>query len=185
MRRCSVNSFDLSLAGALARRLREPENKGPQPVAADRPWAQVPPVAAEPAPAAPGPIVDLHAPPLELESWEVFLAWSLELCRARAGFVVDPQGFVVATRGNVPTDHFDGLGAELAYAMEQLDRIDAEAGSLLSIELQFASRRLLAMRVSRREDGSFVIGYVGSRPLGDDVRNVIARQVAHSLDRLT
>jgi len=128
--------------------------------------------------------VDLHAPPLELESWEVFLAWSLELCRARAGFVVDPQGFVVATRGNVPTDHFDGLGAELAYAMEQLDRIDTEAGSLLSIELQFASRRLMAMRVSRDSDSSFVIGYVGSRPLGDEVRNAIARQVAHSLDRL-
>jgi hypothetical protein len=128
--------------------------------------------------------VDLHAPPLELESWEVFLAWSLELCRARAGFVVDPQGFVVATRGNVPTDHFDGLGAELAYAMEQLDRIDAEAGSLLSIELQFASRRLMAMRASKESVGSFVVGYVGSRPLGDDIRTAITRQVTHSLDRL-
>jgi hypothetical protein len=128
--------------------------------------------------------VDLHAPPLELESWEAFLAWSLELCRARAGFVVDPQGFVVATRGNVPTDHFDGLGAELAYAMEQLDRIDTEAGSLLSIELQFSSRRLMAMRVPKETGESFVVGYVGSRPLGDEIRTAIARQVTHSLDRL-
>ncbi len=184
MKRCSVNSFDLGRAGELTRQLRQPglavsAPARPEPV---RLLAQI--AAAPPAAAAPGPVLDLHAPPLELESWEAFLAWSLELCRARAGFVVDPQGFVVATRGNVPTDHFDGLGAELAYAMEQLDRIDAEAGSLLSIELQFASRRLMAMRVAKEAKGSFVIGYVGSRPLGDEIRTAITRQVAHSLDRL-
>ncbi len=128
--------------------------------------------------------VDLHAPPLELESWEVFLAWSLELCRARAGFVVDPQGFVVATRGNVPANQFEGLGAEIAYAMEQLDRIDTDSGSLLTIELQFATRRLLAVRVAKEEGGSFVIGFVGARPLADEVRGALLRQLAHSLDRL-
>lgn len=184
MRRCSVNSSDLNRAGELTRRLSQPG--GGQALLTpelSRLPAQPPVVTATPA--LPSPAVDLHAPPLELESWEVFLAWSLELCRARAAFVVDPQGFVVATRGNVPTDHFDGLGAELAYAMEQLDRIDTEAGSLLSIELQFASRRLMAMRVSGDRDNSFVIGYVGSRPLADEIRNAIARQVTHSLGRLT
>lgn len=183
MKRCSVNSYDLGRAGDLTRQLRRPGSAGQAPVLREPPRLQAQPPATQPVPP-PGPVVDLHAPPLELESWEVFLAWSLELCRARAGFVVDPQGFVVATRGNVPTDHFDGLGAELAYAMEQLDRIDAEAGSLLSIELQFASRRLMAMRVSKESAGSFVVGYVGSRPLGDEIRTAIARQVTHSLDRL-
>jgi hypothetical protein len=144
-------------------------------------------VETQPAPTArpePPPVVDLHAAPLELESWEVFLAWSLELCRARAGFVVDPQGFVVATRGNVPANQFAGLGAEMAYAMEQLDRIDVESGSLLTLELQFASRRLLAVRVARNGSGSFVVGFVGARPLADEVRAAIMRQLAYSVDRL-
>jgi hypothetical protein len=128
--------------------------------------------------------VDFHAPPLDLETWEVFLAWGLELCRARAGFVVDPQGFVVATRGNVPDDQFGGLGAEIAYAMEQLDRIDTEAGSLLAVELQFASRRLMAIRLAKEGVGSIVIGFVGSRPLVDEVREALLRQATHSLDQL-
>lgn len=184
MKRCSVNSYDLGRASELTRQLRQLALAGQAPALREPVRLATQPTPVPPEPAPPAPVLDLHAPPLELESWEAFLAWSLELCRARAGFVVDPQGFVVATRGNVPSDHFDGLGAELAYAMEQLDRIDTEAGSLLSIELQFASRRLMAMRVSKERGESFVVGYVGSRPLGDEIRTAIARQVTHSLDRL-
>ncbi len=189
MKRCSVNSSDLARARELSfilardalspagpKSLR-PAEEGPEPVTPQPPPAAV--VATSPVPE-----VDLHAPPLEFESWEVFLAWSLELCRARGAFVVDPQGFVVATRGNVPVNHFEGLGAELAYAMEQLNRIDADAGSLVTIELQFASRRLLGIRVDLKEGAGFVIGFVGARPLGDEVRKAIVRQLAHSLQRL-
>lgn len=189
MRRCSVNSSDLAqareLSALLASRAWPPAPAQPPTV---QPGPPVPAAAPSPPPAAePAEVsaVDLHAPPLELESWEVFLAWSLELCRARAGFVVDPQGFVVATRGNVPANQFEGLGAEMAYAMEQLNRIDSEAGSLLTIELQFTSRRLVAVRADRGEGGSFVIGFVGARPLGDEVRGAILRQLAHSLERLS
>ena len=108
----------------------------------------------------------------------------VELCRALAGFAVDPQGFVVATRGNVPANQFAGLGAEIAYAMEQLDRIDVESGSFLTLELQFESRRLLAVRVARNGGGSLVVGFVGARPLADEVRAAIMRQLTHRVDRL-
>ncbi|MGV8041122.1 MAG: hypothetical protein AB2L07_13970 [Thermoanaerobaculaceae bacterium] len=190
MRRCSVNSSDLAQARELSALLARPNAGAWAPAPAQLPGVQPGPPAPQAAPPSPPPepaevAVDLHAPPLELASWEVFLAWSLELCRARAGFVVDPQGFVVATRGNVPTNQFEGLGAEMAYAMEQLNRIDSEAGSLLTIELQFASRRLVAVRADRGEGGSFVIGFVGARPLGDEVRGAILRQLSCSLERLT
>jgi len=98
--------------------------------------------------------------------------------------VVDPQGFVVATRGNVPANQFDGLGAELAYAMEQLDRIDPDAGALQTLELQFTTHRLLAVRAPREGSESFVVGFVGARPLADEVRAVIMRQLSHSLGQL-
>lgn len=188
MRRCSVNSSDLAQARELSALLARPNAGAWAPAPAQLPMVQPgppAPLAVPPPPEPAEPAVDLHAAPLELASWEVFLAWSLELCRARAGFVVDPQGFVVATRGNVPANQFEGLGAEMAYAMEQLNRIDSEAGSLLTIELQFASRRLVAVRADRGEGGSFVIGFVGARPLGDEVRGAILRQLAHSLERLT
>lgn len=188
MRRCSVNSSDLAQARELSALLARTNAGAWVPAPDQLPRVQPGPPAPAAAPPPPQPAevaVDLHAPPLELASWEVFLAWSLELCRARAGFVVDPQGFVVATRGNVPANQFEGLGAEMAYAMEQLNRIDSEAGSLLTIELQFASRRLVAVRADRGEGGSFVIGFVGARPLGDEVRGAILRQLSYSLERLT
>lgn len=185
MRRCSVNSYDLSRARELSRLLVHgaPELRLVPPVR-----AVVAAAAPEPSPVAVAvdrsPEIDLHAPAMDFESWEVLLAWSLELCRARGGFVVDPQGFVVATRGNVPANQFEGLGAELAYAMEQLDRIDPDAGDLETLELQFSSRRLLAVRAHREGSHSFVVGFVGARPLTDEVRAVIKRQLAHSLDQL-
>lgn len=186
MRRCSVNSSDLARARELSRLLaalsaRQPTTGAP---AAARVSGAVAPARVPIASAEPSVAVDLHAAPFDFESWEIFLAWGLELCRARAAFVVDPQGFVVATRGNVPADHFEGLGAELAYAMEQLDRIDLESGSLLTLELQFVSRRLLAVRVAREGASSFVVGFVGSKPLADEVRAVLMRQLAHSVERL-
>lgn len=192
MRRCSVNSSDLAqareLSALLAAKAARPPAPAPIPPPEVQPALPLPAVAQPPLPPHAEPTevaLDLHALPLDLESWEVFLAWSLELSRARAAFVVDPQGFVVATRGNVPSDHFEGLGAEMAYAMEQLNRIDGEAGPLLTIELQFASRRLVAVRADRGEEGSFVIGFVGARPLSDEVRGAILRQLAHSLERLS
>ncbi len=191
MRRCSVSSFDLAIARELSEVLAGSVNaRSAAPLrltrarrtAVDRVETATP--VTSPVPGAQTAIVDVHAAPFDFESWEVFLAWSLELCRARAGFVVDAQGFVVATRGNVPTNQFEGLGAELSYAMEQLSRIDVEAGSLLTMELQFASRRLLAIQVVGEGAGSFVVGFVGPRPLSDEVRGAIMRQLAHSVARL-
>lgn len=123
------------------------------------------------------------AVPLDMDSWEVLLAWSLELCQARAAFVVDPQGFVIASRGNIPTDGFDGTGAELAYGMEQLDRVDPEAGTLHGIELQFEGRKVFAVR-GEAAGGSYVLGFVGSRTLPEDLKAALHRQLVYSLQTL-
>ncbi|MBZ0089986.1 MAG: hypothetical protein K8H90_06380 [Thermoanaerobaculia bacterium] len=127
----------------------------------------------------------LFAAPLEIKSWEVFLAWSLELTRARAGFVVDSQGFVIATRGNLPAGSFDGLGAELCYAMEQLGRVDPEAGALRALELQFEGRRLIGLRADETKVGFVVVGLLGSKPVGDELREAIVRQLRQSAGELS
>jgi hypothetical protein len=123
------------------------------------------------------------AVPLDMDSWEVLLAWGLELCQARAAFVVDPQGFVIASRGNVPADGFDGTGAELAYGMEQLDRVDPEAGALHGIELQFEGRKVFAVR-GEAASGLYVLGFVGSRTLPEELKSALHRQLVYSLHTL-
>lgn len=201
MRSRNVSSSDLRLARTLSRRVRGRGQKAPGAAAPGSGGAGYtrfapalegmepppPPRSIEPEatssdeaagrpPAAP-------AVPLDMDSWEVLLAWSLELCQARAAFVVDPQGFVIASRGNVPTDGFDGTGAELAYGMEQLDRVDPEAGTLHGIELQFEGRKVFAVR-GEAASGSYVLGFVGSRTMPEDLKVALHRQLVYSLQTL-
>jgi len=125
------------------------------------------------------------AVPLEMDSWDVFLAWSLEISRARAGFVVDSQGFVIASRGNVPSGDFTGTGAELCFAMEQLASIDHASGTLQSIELHFEGYKLIGIRVVDTSSATtYILGFIGSRSLGDDLRRTIVRQLTYSLQGL-
>ena len=84
----SASSSDIAAASALSQALaRRTETAGaeaPVGTAYVRIVRRVPEPEAEPA-----------APAPEIGTWEAFLAWSLELTRAHAGFVVDSQGFVI------------------------------------------------------------------------------------------
>jgi hypothetical protein len=179
----SASSFDLIQARTLSRRLAglpaKAEHAGRSPAYSRFTTAQRPVAGAT---AAPTPPVDWS--PIDMDTWEVLLAWSLELCQARAAFVVDSQGFVIGSRGNVPEDAFEGVGAELCYAMEMLDRVDPEAGPLRAVDLHFAARNLVALRADEPSCGRFVIGFVGSHPLSTEVRDAIVAQLAYSLPNL-
>jgi hypothetical protein len=192
MRELSVNWSDLADAAALSRALIQREPHLPEASTAAASYARfaVQPAAqpaAQPAVSRASAAAAAATPspqPLTLDSWEVFLAWSLELTRARASFVVDSQGFVIASRGNLPADGFEGIGAELCYAMDQLYKIDPQAGPLRLIELQFESSRLIGVRTDAGDLGTILVGFQGSRSVTDEVRDAIVRQLVHSLPGL-
>jgi len=186
MTKCNVSSSDLALARSLSRLL-----VGQPPVPSD-PDRGVPeasymrfragggsPPAQEPVSA---PVGEWE--PLEMDTWETLLAWSLEMCQAQSAFVVDSEGFVIGSRGNVPEDAFEGTGAELCYAMEMLDRIDPDAGPLRAVDLHFSGRNLVALCAEEESCGRFVIGFVGSQPLSTQVRDAIVAQLAFNLPNL-
>jgi hypothetical protein len=181
MRRCTVNSSDLATARALTLRLagRGPfpaDHDGCGPSSSEPGRERAPAIAAAPPP--------VPSVPEEFQSWEVLLAWALELCRSHAAFVVDGQGFVIASRGNTPADGFDGVGAELCFGMEQLDRIDPAAGTLETMQLHFEGHMLVGMKVRDEAVGTFILGLVGSRSLPDAVRQAVLRQARYTLPHL-
>ncbi len=190
MKRITVNSSDLAAARLLSRRLarRDPheDELAGHPFTGRAPASDVPlpAIEADRASASPSKDEEIRTVPVEMESWEVLLAWSVELCRARAAFVVDPQGFVIASRGNVPADGFEGMGAELCFLMEQLDRVDPEAGRLRSLDLHFDGRKVMGVRSVTAGGDAYVVGFVGSRGLSEAVREAVCRQVEFSLGRL-
>ncbi len=192
MKRHSVSSSDIDTAGKLSRRLAgggpRPELPESDAEAASYLRFRAPQGAPEAAPAAedarPQPQVDLDAVAPEMDSWPTFLAWAMDVARSRAAFVVDSQGFVIASRGNVPSDGFAGTGAELCYAMEHLLKIDPDAGELRSVEFDFKGRSIVGLRAGGAGELLYILGLVGAASLPQEVKNAISKQLHLSLGKL-
>ena len=127
----------------------------------------------------------LLEPPVDLDSWDLLLDWAMEISRARAAFIVDSQGFVIASRGNPSSEGVVGLGAELCYIMDQVTEMDVDSGTVMSLELQFEAKRLTAFRGVLADDSTVSVGLISSARPPDDVIRVLTEQFTHWLrDRL-
>jgi hypothetical protein len=176
----TAGSSDVDIARALSRRLSGLENES-EPGAAPSPFLRF--AASAPADATPStePAAAPADEPLnDFTRWDEFLAWSLNKVRSSAAFAVDPQGFVIGSSGNVPEDGFEGTGAELSYVMSQADAMNPEMGSLRSVSLEFANRRLSGFRSEVTDGEGFVIAFIDAEGFSDSSRDQIARQLEHS-----
>lgn len=120
----------------------------------------------------------------DFESWEDIITWCMSISRAEAGFVVDSQGFVIASRGRIPSQGIEGTGAELVCSIEQLERIDPGAGRLLSVEMEFDNRRLVGFVASSGNNNDFVAGFIAPEPLNTSTKQKIVQQIIHNLPHL-
>jgi hypothetical protein len=122
--------------------------------------------------------------PDKFTSWENCIAWCMQATRADAAFVVDSQGFIIAERGRVPAQGFECTGAELVYAMDQLERIDPEAGNLLWIDLDYDKRRVVGFVTPSEEGEYFIIGLTNPDSSYNAVKQTVSRQVIDSLQSM-
>lgn len=97
---------------------------------------------------------------LTFRSWDKLLSWCLSLSQAESVFVVDSQGFVITSWGKISKDGFEGMGAELRLAVEQLELIDPEAGSVRWIDLEFNKSKLMVFRMFPEDSKDFLFGFV-------------------------
>ena len=176
----TAGSSDVDIARALSRRLSG-LGSGPAPAAAgSRPYLRFASSAAEATPAAESGGAPTDEPLNDFTRWDEFLAWSLNKVRSSASFAVDPQGFVIGSSGNVPEDGFEGTGAELSYVMSQADVMNPEMGSLRSIALEFANRRLSGFRSEVAGGEGFVVAFIDAEGFNQTTQDQIARQLEHS-----
>ncbi|MEJ2202219.1 MAG: hypothetical protein P8X63_14555, partial [Desulfuromonadaceae bacterium] len=131
------------------------------------------------------PLQDSVAPPKEsFVSWDDCIAWCMQVTRSEAAFVVDSQGFIIAMRGRVPSHGFECTGAELVYAMDQLQRIDPEAGKLHWIDLDYHKRRVVGMVTVTEAEECFIVGMISPDGSYKSVKNIVARQIVDSLETM-
>jgi hypothetical protein len=104
--------------------------------------------------------------------------------RAEAAFVVDSQGFVIASRGRIPSQGFEGAGAELICSIEQLERIAPDAGRILCLDVDFDKRKIVGFVASSEEIPPYVVGIVSPEPMRVELKSKITQQIMKNLPHL-
>jgi hypothetical protein len=120
----------------------------------------------------------------DFDSWEGCIAWCMAYTRAEAAFVVDSQGFVIASRGRIPSQGFEGAGAELICSIEQLERIAPDAGTILCMDVDFDKRRIVGFVASSESTPPYVVGLVAPEPLRFDMKQKMIQQIVNNLPNL-
>ncbi len=178
----AANSSDLALARMLSERLSGPHR--PRRSLADSesaPFARFSHEAV--APGTPEPAFDpAHATPRDFGSWSDLLAWTKEVTPCHVGFVVDPEGFVIAQYGDRSLEKLEGIGAQFQEVADRATEI--EAGAARSLALQLDPFWLSGLRFSREGSGYFLVGIIADEPLSKEVQAAISSQVEHNLEWL-
>jgi hypothetical protein len=120
---------------------------------------------------------------IHFTSWESLLDWCLEVYPARVGFVVEPEGFVIAHAGDWSLGHLEGVGPQLITVAEQVREIE-DAGAMRFFALRFESYWLTGVAARRDGMGVFVVAFLGAQPMDPDVQVSIQAQVEHNLGHL-
>ncbi len=122
--------------------------------------------------------------PQSFENWESCITWCMILSRAEAAFVVDSQGFVIACRGRIPSQGFEGAGAELICSIEQLERIAPDSGKLSCVDLEFDKKRMIGFVTSTEENEPYIVGLVSPETLTGQTKQRILNQISSNLPNM-
>jgi hypothetical protein len=122
--------------------------------------------------------------PQNFTTWESCIAWCMSTIRAEAAFVVDSQGFIIASRGRVPSQGFEGTGAELVCSVEQLERVAPDAGKLLWVDLDFDKRRVVAFITPSESSEYFVVGFIAPDSAFHSLKQHVTNQIIDNLPHL-
>jgi len=122
--------------------------------------------------------------PQLFKSWESCISWCMSMTRSEAAFVVDSQGFIIASRGRVPSQGFEGTGAELICSVEQLERVDPDAGKLIWVDLDFDKRRVVGFVTPARDSEYYVLGLISPDHSYHTHKQALTRQIVDNLPNL-
>jgi len=132
--------------------------------------------------AGPSPVVDGRQ--VSFTSWEQCIIWCNQITGADASFVIDSQGFIIANYGRIPPDGLDGLGAELCYAVEMLNKISPGFGKVAWVDLDYDNSRIVGFQVRNAADESFILGFLSPNASYFSQKITISRAIGNSLGNI-
>lgn len=184
-----VSSSDLELARALSRRVSAlAVSNQPLPTAPTVRYVRFSAArfAAPPAPPVSRVETAPQAPPepSSFLTWSELLDWCLATSGATSAFVMEPQGFSIAQRGEITEDDVQGVGANLMLICARAERIEQPAGGLRSVSLEMLGGWLYTFRQPVTGSGPLLVAFMSPRELPDDVRATLQRLVERDAEHL-
>lgn len=189
--------YDLSDAIVLSRRLAGEAKKGsPSPIKTDdAPYIRFSTgikSAIETARAPSVPVPSLRTgteaadlPTAPFHSWEEVLKWCIDFSKAKCGFIVDSQGFVMITDGkDVPADAFEGAGANLGGVFSNLDQMELASGKPLIADLTYEQKAFLAIRIVDHAGEHCTIGLIAEGNEQSWPKHAVYRQIMKNMSTL-
>jgi hypothetical protein len=125
-------------------------------------------------------------PPREpFRNWEDVLKWCVEVSKAKCGFIVDSQGFVMMMHGDdLPGDGFEGAGANLGVVFSYLNRMEIDAGNVRIADLTYEKRSMLALRVTDTAGEYCTLGIISPNNSHSWPKDLIFQQIMKSMSNL-
>lgn len=117
-------------------------------------------------------------------SWDDLLQWAMPLAEAVSAFVMDPEGFAIATKGDLVGENAQAVGAQLMVTMAEADRVEYPATPALVMSVEYASTTLTGVRVERDPGQAFTIGFLARLALSPANIAAVRLQVTHNLGHL-
>lgn len=127
-------------------------------------------------PALSEPESDLPAQsPRSFAAWQELLLWAVGEGYVTGGFVMDPEGFVIAAGGIVDAEQSQGMGVALMMAFREADQPDHPGAPAGSIAIEYSPFTLTGIRVSTGDSAPFTLGFLAAEYLPHSVRELVRR----------
>lgn len=128
----------------------------------------------------------LEQPAEPFRSWEPMLKWCMEVTRSKSCFVVDPQGFILMREGEEAVDDgFEGAGASVQMALDQLKQMALDSGEVQAMELTYRRQGMLVLRAQDADNDFYTLCFFGFTDITDGQKKVLLNQLQTSILLLT
>ncbi len=85
---------------------------------------------------------------------------------------------------DLPEDGYEGVGANLGIAVDQLNQMEMDSGDIQVADLMYQNRTLLVIRVKDKDGDFFTLGMVDADRVSPENKKQIYRQVRRSLAQM-
>ncbi|MBN2718013.1 MAG: hypothetical protein JXX14_19345 [Deltaproteobacteria bacterium] len=129
---------------------------------------------------------DWEQPAEPFNTWDAMLKWCMDVTSSKSCFVVDPQGFILMRQGEESVDDgFEGAGANVQLALDQLKQMELNSGEVQAMELTYRQQGMLVIRAQDAQSDYYTLCFIGFTAITDGQKKMMLNQIQTSILQLT